>query len=105
MNLTTLPLEQAVVGMRLGADVQDAHGAVLLAAGAELTDSLLTALRRRGIAQICVHEEERLSDAEREARREAVAARLAHLFRRGGESAADHQLFDSVRDYRMETLG
>lgn len=100
-----LPLEQAVVGMRLGADVQDAQGAVLLAAGAELTDSLLAALRRRGITQICVHEEEQLSESQREARREAVAARLAHLFRRALESEADRQLYDSVRDYRLEARG
>lgn len=105
MNQTTLLLQQATPGMRLGADVQDAHGAVLLAAGTELTESLLAALRRRDIAQICVHEEEQLSEAQLEARREAVAARLAHLFRRALESEADRQLLESVRDYRLETRG
>lgn len=105
MNPTPLPLQQATPGMRLGADVQDTHGAVLLSVGTELTESLLTALRRRGINEICVLMVEQLSDAQREARREAVAARLAHLFRRGGASEADRQLFDSVRDYRLEALG
>jgi hypothetical protein len=105
MNQTPLSLQQAAPGMRLGVDVHDAHGAVLLVAGTELTESLLTALQRRGIVWISVLEVELLSEAEREVRREAVAARLAHLFRRGGKSEADRQLFDSVRDYRMETLG
>lgn len=105
MNPTPLSLQRATPGMRLGADVRDAHGAVLLAAGTELTESLLAALRRRGITEIGVLEVEQLSESQREARREAVAARLAHLFRRGGESEADRQLFDSVRDYRMESLG
>lgn len=103
MKTVAIDLAQAAPGMCLGAEVQDAHGAVLLAQGAELTESLLAALRRRGIARIEVLETSAPDAAELEARREAAKARLAHLFRRAGESDADRQLFLCVRDYRLET--
>ena len=105
MKLNPLSLEQAAPGMRLGEAVRDANGAVLLAAGGELTEHLLEALRRRGILQVVVAEEETLSEAEREARREAVRARLSRLFRGAGQGEADRQLFDAVLDYRLEQLG
>jgi len=100
-----LALDQAVPGMCLGEDVQDAHGALLLAAGGELTGHLLDMLQRRGIHQICVAEPEVPSTAEREALREAVRARLSYLFRGAGPDEADRQLFDSVLAYRLEQLG
>lgn len=104
MKLSAIPLDQAAPGMRLGEDVRDAQGAVLLAAGGELSESLLEALRRRGIQEVCVAQEETLSEAEREARREVVRARLSHLFRGAGADGADRQLFETVLGYRLGQL-
>ena len=104
MKSVAINLAQATPGMCLGADVQDAHGAVLLAQGTELTESLLAALLRRGIERIEVLETDAPDAADFEARREAVEARLAHLFRRAGESDADRQLFHCVRGYRLESM-
>lgn len=91
--------------MRLGEDVRDAHGAVLLAAGAELTERLIETLRERGVQQVCVAEVEVLSAAEREARRADVRDRLAYLFRHAGAGEAERQLFDSVLAYRLGQIG
>lgn len=104
--MKTIAMEDAKPGMRLGIDVRDAYGAVLLAAGSELSDSLLTALARRGISDISIVEQQpSLSQAEREALHEKTRARLAHLFRRAGQTSLDRQLFELVLDYRLEQLG
>ncbi|MDO9226572.1 MAG: hypothetical protein Q8M09_16015 [Pseudomonadota bacterium] len=105
MKTEHLALEHVTPGMLLGGDVIDANGAVLLAAGSALSESLLAALGRRGIRQVEVTRVEQLSESEREARREAVRARLAHLFRGAGETEAGRFLFEVVLDYRMEQLG
>lgn len=105
MKTERLALEQVTPGMLLGGDVIDANGAVLLAAGGELSESLLAALNRRGILQIEVVRVEQLSESEREARREALRARLAHLFRGAGDTEAGRFLCEVMLDYRMEQLG
>jgi transposase len=102
MNVRTLPLEQAETGMRLAVDIQDSHGAVLLAAGAKLTDELRAALRRRGIEQVSVVEEAALTAAERGARNAEIRARLDHLFRRFGETEANRMLHAALLEYRLE---
>lgn len=102
--MSHLSLDQALPGMRLATDVRDAHGAILLAAGSELSESLLASLRRRGIEQVNVAEEESLTAEELEARREVIRIRLAHLFRRAGEAEADCLLFEAMLDYRLEQL-
>ena len=102
MTVHILPLEQVTPGMVLGADVQDAHGAVLLAAGGEISESLLPALRRRGVRQVSVLIREELSEAEREARREAKRVRLDHLFRHAGDGDADRLLRQTLLEYRLE---
>ncbi len=105
MSHLSLPLDQAAAGMRLAMDLRDASGAILLAAGSELSDALLTALRRRGIERVVVIDESALGSADREARSEAIRTRLAHLFRRAGGSEADRLLFEALLDYRLEQLG
>lgn len=104
MKPSTLSLDQVVPGMRLGTDVSDAVGTVLLASGCELNESLLAALRGRGIREVEVMVEEAYGEPEREARRKAILARLTHLFRHLGQTDADRQLFEIVRDYRLEQL-
>jgi len=104
--MKTLALEDARPGMHLGIDVRDTQGAVLLAAGSELNEGLLTALARRGIHQVSIIEQHPpLSPEELETLRENARARLAHIFRRSGKTATDRQLFELVLDYRLEQLG
>ena len=102
--MSQLSLDRALPGMRLAIDIRDGHGAILLVAGGELTESLLAALRRRGISQVSVVEEEVLAIEEQEARREAIRVRLSHLFRHAGEAEADRFLFEAMLDYRLEQL-
>lgn len=105
MKLETLPLELAQPGMRLGTDIRDDQGAILLASGSKLTKPLLAALHRRGVSQVSVAEAEAPTEAEREAGRDAIRARLTYLFRRAGEAEADRILFEAMLDYRLEQLG
>lgn len=103
-NLHTLALDRVAPGMVLGADIRDAHGATLLAAGTELNETHLASLRRRDVRQAVIEEREILSEAEREARREEIRARLRHLFRRAGEGEADRMLYQTLLEYRLEKV-
>lgn len=73
-------------GMVLSDDVQDNHGAVLLAAGTALSVPMIASLARHQIHTVAVmHEppETAHPSAEGEANEHTVmAGRLAHLFRR-----------------------
>jgi len=104
-SIHTLPLEQVMPGMVLGADIQDAHGGTLLAAGTELSDMHIASLRRRDVQQAVIEMREILSEADREARREAVRDRLGHLFRQAGEGEADRVLYQAILEYRLEQVG
>ncbi len=105
MNHQTLALDQVAAGMRLATDLHDDGGAILLAAGSELSAALLNALSRRGIERVAVVDESALVSEDRGARVEIIRARLAHLFRRAGDSEADRLLFEALLDYRLEQLG
>lgn len=98
-----LDIDDAEAGMVLSAGVLDRQGSVLLPAGAALTDSLLTSMRRRGIDSVQVVGNA-VSTHELEAERERIAARLARLFRRPRQSAADATLQAGLRAYRMEGM-
>lgn len=104
MSHLTLPLDRAAAGMRLAVDLRDDSGAILLAAGSELSGALLNALGRRGIERVVVIDESALNAEDGEARREAIRTRLAHLFRRAGGSEADRLLFEALLAYRLEQL-
>jgi hypothetical protein len=98
---TTIDLEDATAGMVLSSVLLDAGGGTLLPKGAELTDALLTSLRRRGVERIAVVDN-RQSDAELAAERERVAKRLASLFRKCANQNAANTLQNSILLYRME---
>lgn len=98
-----LGLDDAEAGMVLSAGVLDHQGSVLLPAGAALTDALLTSMRRRGIDSVQVVDAA-VSTQALVAERERLAARLARLFRRPGQSAADAMLQGVLGAYRMESL-
>jgi hypothetical protein len=57
-----IDLDDAVAGMVLVNPILDAHGGVLLPAGAKLGESTLTSLRRRGVDRVAVLNNE-ISDA------------------------------------------
>ncbi|CAN7394395.1 hypothetical protein [Massilia sp. LjRoot122] len=93
-------LDEATVGMTLACDLLDQAGTVLLHRDSVLTDGLLAALARRGVARVRVAGEPDGPDRSG-ARRERAAARLAHLFRHGAQGV-DAELRACLQDYRME---
>lgn len=101
----TLPLDQVSPGMQLVTAVRDDHEVILLAAACVLTEAQIAALRQHGISQVTVAEADTLSDPEREARRAAMRARMAHLFRHTGEMEANRLLQEIMLDYRLEQAG
>jgi chromatin segregation and condensation protein Rec8/ScpA/Scc1 (kleisin family) len=98
---TTIDLEDATAGMVLSSVLLDAGGGTLLPKGAELTDALLTSLRRRGVERIAIVDNSQ-SDAELAAERERVAKRLASLFRKCANQNATNALQNSILLYRVE---
>lgn len=99
-----ISLDQAQPGMRLAMEVCDPAGVVLLAAGAELTATILPSLDKRGVKQVQVEVEESLSPEELAARREAVSRRLEYLFRHEGEAPLLERLKEVVLQYRLRGL-
>lgn len=95
-----LDLDDATPGMVLSEPITDAHGGMLLPASATLTDSALTALRRRGIASIVVINAD-ITEEELNAERECVQQRLARLFRRSDTGSAPAALLARITDYRL----
>jgi uncharacterized protein YbjQ (UPF0145 family) len=96
-------VDDAVAGMVLFRDVLDQRGAVLLQKDTELTDSLLTSLRRRGIDSVPVFDAA-VDEAVLAAERVRVGQRLARLLRHCGNGRAEAMLRASLRAYRMGTL-
>lgn len=98
----SLALDQVTVGERLAEPVLGDGGNVLLPAGAELTESMLASLQRRGVAMLMVEREVAEDPAALEARRQALTAQLDHLFRHAGEGRAVQALYQAVLAFRME---
>ena len=106
-----LPLSEAILGSRLAEPVQDAQGNTLLAAGTELTDSVIRSLQRRDIETVCVleaPEAEELDEAARASRLEAERARVKrqveHLFRHSLQPDQINPLLHLMLQYRLESL-
>ena len=78
-----VPLEALGPGQVLAAELVDAQGQRLLAAGTVLDAATLALLARRGIAGADVVDAAELA-RERRARREQLVARLERRFRHGG---------------------
>jgi hypothetical protein len=87
-------------GMVLSATLADAHGGVLLPAGVELTDSMLISLRRRGVMEVTVINNN-ISEAELAAERQRHQERLEHLFRKAHAIGASDALRESILQYRL----
>lgn len=95
-----LDLDDAAAGMVLSEDVLDGKGGILLPAKTELTDALLTSLRRRGIESVWVVNNE-VSEEELRAERERVQQRLAHLFRKCRDDRTCTVLLQHITAYRL----
>ncbi len=96
----SIPLDQAEADAVLAADVLDAAGHTLLAAGARLSASSIASLRQRGIAAVCI--EQPMTAAELEAQRAAAGRRLDHLFRHASDDPLMNRLHDAVLAFRLE---
>lgn len=97
-----LAVDDLLPGMRVAAAVHDEADRVLLPAGAEITESTISSLRRREIDQVSVEIEVEDDPVSAEAYRRKVIAELDHLFRRAGQGAETRSLYDAVARYRME---
>lgn len=104
MRRLAIPASQAQAGMRLAADVRQPGGAVLLAAGTELSEAALAGLARRGIETVAVELPDPRSEAEIAREIELAEARIAHLFHRHPDNAGLQALRQVVLDYRRRAL-
>ncbi|MFT3847994.1 MAG: hypothetical protein QM739_04770 [Propionivibrio sp.] len=88
-------------GMTLAKAVTDRDGNTLLAAGTVLDSAMLDRLIRRGVEAMTVLVAD-TRDAETIASElAAVKARIAYIFRGGGNQSRD-ALRDAILDYRLE---
>jgi len=95
-----LDLDDIEPGMILSTALFDAHGGILLPVGVELTESIVTSLRRRGIDQVTV-KNDKISEGDRAIERERLQLRLAKLFRNCADKGASNSLRESIMRYRM----
>lgn len=101
-KLETLPVEQLAPGMRVASDLADGAGRVLLPAGAELSETTIAGLRRRGIESVAVELEVEEDAAAVEQYRQQALARLDRLFRHAGQGSETRALYEIMARYRME---
>ncbi len=92
-------LDDAEAGMVLASALLDAHGGTLLPKGAELTQSVLQSLQRRGVERLTIVDSS-VSEEELAKEREHVEQRLAVLFRRAEGQAGSEALRSCIRRYR-----
>ncbi len=97
-----LLLDDVQPGMVLAAAVVDRNGLVLLPAALTLADSHIDSLRRRGIERLAITLPETPDDKARQ--REALRARVMHIFRHTADDPAAQPLLHAVLAFREEQL-
>lgn len=97
-----LPLDEVQPGMVLAAAVVDRNNQVLLPAGLSLAENHIDSLRRRGIAQLSITPPEEPDAKARQ--REAMRARVMHIFRHTADDPAAQPLLHAVLAFREEQL-
>lgn len=97
-----LHIDAAQPGMVLAVAISDQNGVTLLPAGAQLSESTLQSLVRRGVVELVVEHEVREDPAKLEARRAALKLQLAPLFRQAGEGAEARALYQAIFDFWLE---
>ena len=96
-----MSLDALVPGMKVAEAVVDKGGNVLVPAGAEITESMLSGLGRREVAGVKVEFEVAEDPALAEARRVATAASLDQIFRKAGAAPETRTLYQAVLTYRL----
>jgi len=99
-HTSEIALADASAGMVLAADLVDDGGAILVPRAATLTDSLLGALRRRGVERCVIVVEEAVDAAALERERQQRLQRLERLFRHTAGAPGSAQLLARLRAYR-----
>lgn len=106
---STIPLDQAVPGMVLAAEVRHKNGSVLLKSGITLSESHIASLQQRDVAEIAIvpvqAAGETLSPEKRRELQRALKLEVERMFRRAGTDATTQALMRTVLEYRMEKLG
>ena len=97
-----LALDALLVGMKVAEAVFDAGGNLLVPAGAEITESMLTGLRRREVDGVKVVREIEEDPAVTESRHSAVVASLDRIFRKAGDTAETRTLYQALLNHRLE---
>jgi hypothetical protein len=92
-------LDDAQAGMVLASALLDNHGGTLLPKGAELTQSVLQSLHRRGVERLSVVDSG-ISPEELAEERERAEQRLAVLFRGAAGQAGSESLRLCLLHYR-----
>lgn len=101
-TIATLPLDEVRPGMKVAKALHDDGGRILVPAGAEVSESMLSSLQRRAVGELSVEFERQEDPAEREAHRARLVAQLDHLFRQAGEAPETRLIYQAVVDFRME---
>lgn len=107
MVARVLPLDELAAGMVLATGVCDAGGSLLLPKGATLTEVAIKGLRRREIGEVCIEFvalAEPPDGAALALMRQGAGERVHHLFRHAGKDAVGQAFFQTVLDYRLESL-
>jgi hypothetical protein len=100
-----IALDLATAGMVLAADLRDEGGAVLLPAGATLSEASLKSLGRRGVDTLSVQDPDddgASGGAPSEAEQLRRCARLERLFRHSKAVGASATLFAYLQRFRKE---
>ena len=92
-------LDDAEAGMVLASALLDSHGGTLLPKGAELTESVLQSLRRRGVERLAIVDSG-ISEEELSKERERAEQRLAQLFRKSEGRPGNEHLRQCILAYR-----
>lgn len=99
------PLADVKAGAVLGSDLRDSNGMVLLSSGTQLTDSLISSLRRRDVTHVPLAASAHLlSEDEWKEVAADLRRRVGHLFRYAGQGEAVDRLRELVFGYRLGKL-
>lgn len=100
-KLKRLPIELVTPGMRVGTALHNHRGDMLLQAGCELSEQILSGLRKRGVCWVVVSVEDRRSEEELAAERAKVIERLNRLFHEVGQNEGAYSLYQLMLEYRL----
>ncbi len=104
LRLKKIPIAHAVAGMLVAVPVISPRGDVLVQAGCELTDFVISGLRKRGIDRISIHIEDGRSEEELVIERDKVRDRMHVLFRNAGANEQLASLYQLMLEFRLGSL-